>query len=94
MPKQENVENVEKSKARLYFDNTVKVTEDFVSYDLLRFGLTNEYVYESFLKIIFIFSMVAEIGGYSGLLIGFSMMDLASIFSKAISILISNKNDF
>ena len=50
MPKQENVENVEKSKARLYFDNTVKVTEDFVSYDLLRFGLTNEYVYESFLK--------------------------------------------
>ena len=40
MPKQENVENVEKSKARLYFDNTVKVTEDFVSYDLLRFGLT------------------------------------------------------
>ena len=38
--------------------------------------------------------MVAEIGGYSGLLIGFSMMDLASIFSKAISILISNKNDF
>ena len=94
MPKQENVENVEKSKARLYFDNTVKVTEDFVSYDLLRFGLTNEYVYESFLKIIFIFSMVAEIGGYSGLLIGFSMMDLASIFNKAISILISNKNDF
>ena len=81
MPKQENVENV-------------KVTEDFVSYDLLRFGLTNEYVYESFLKIFFIFSMVAEIGGYSGLLIGFSMMDLASIFSKAISILISNKNDF
>ena len=50
MPKQENVENVEKSKARLYFDNTVKVTEDFVSYDLLRFGLSNEYVYESFLK--------------------------------------------
>ena len=25
----------------------------------------------------FVFSMVAEIGGYSGLLIGFSMMDLA-----------------
>ena len=93
MPKQENVENVEKSKARLYFDNTVKVTEDFVSYDLLRFGLSNEYVYESFLKKN-IFSMVAEIGGYSGLLIGFSMMDLASIFNKAISILISNKNDF
>ena len=89
MPKQENVTNVEKSKARLYFDNTVKVTEDFVSYDLLRFGLSNRYVNESFKK--YICSMVAEIGGYSGLLIGFSMMDLAAIFNKAISILISNK---
>ena len=90
MPKQENEENIEKSKARLYFDNTVKVTEDFVRYDLLRFGLSNENVYESFLTF-FYFSMVAEIGGYSGLLIGFSMMDLAAIFNKAISILISNK---
>ena len=51
MPKQEKEENIEKSKARLYFDNTVKVTEDFVSYDLLRFGLSNEYVNESLKKI-------------------------------------------
>ena len=28
-----------------------------------------------------IFSMVAEIGGYSGLLLGFSLMDTVAVFS-------------
>ena len=31
-------------------------------------------------------SMVAEIGGYSGLLIGFSMMDLAPLINKTFHI--------
>ena len=30
-------------------------------------------------------SMVAEIGGYSGLLIGFSLMDMAKVFNKIVS---------
>ena len=35
------------------------------------------YLYEIYLMM---FSMVAEIGGYSGLLIGFSLMDIALLF--------------
>ena len=31
--------------------------------------------------------MVAEIGGYSGLLIGFSMMDVAMILQKAVKLI-------
>ena len=33
------------------------------------------------------FSMVAEIGGYSGLLIGFSVMDLAVILKSSMDLL-------
>ena len=36
--------------------------------------------------------MVAEIGGYSGLLIGFSMMDLATWLNEAADFLRSRKN--
>ena len=32
------------------------------------------------------FSMVAEIGGYSGLLIGFSVMDLAVVLQSSIEL--------
>ena len=32
-------------------------------------------------------SMVAEIGGYSGLLIGFSLMDLAMLLKNVVSLL-------
>ena len=39
------------------------------------------YVYESYFLLS---SMVAEIGGYSGLLIGFSMMDLAMILKDVV----------
>ena len=60
---------------KLYFKNIVKITEDFVSYDLLRY-----YQKETFIKQQSYFSMVAEIGGYSGLLIGFSLMDLVSMY--------------
>ena len=35
----------------------------------------------------FNYSMVAEIGGYSGLLIGFSMMDLAPLINKLFQII-------
>ena len=60
---------------KLYFKNIVKITEDFVSYDLLRY-----YQKETFFKQQSYFSMVAEIGGYSGLLIGFSLMDIVSLY--------------
>ena len=33
------------------------------------------------------FSMVAEIGGYSGLLIGFSVMDLAVVLKSSMDLL-------
>ena len=32
---------------------------------------------------VIVFSMFAEIGGYSGMLIGFSLLDLANIFKLA-----------
>ena len=36
--------------------------------------------------------MISEIGGYSGLLIGFSMMDLAAIIKVAVNLLFEKKN--
>ena len=38
------------------------------------------------------FSMISEIGGYSGLLIGFSMMDLAAIIKVAVNLLFQKRN--
>ena len=65
--------------SRIYFKKIVKVSEDFVSYDLLRYQDSNEIK----LYVLYFFpSMVAEIGGYSGLLIGFSLMDIATIFKS------------
>ena len=72
-------ETIDYAYAKLYFKNIVKVTEDFVSYDLLRWL---KY-FEAQLKCVF--SMIAEIGGYSGLLIGFSMMDLVVILKYFLS---------
>ena len=37
-------------------------------------------------KILNFYSMIAEIGGYSGLLIGFSMLDLALLFQKLLRV--------
>ena len=54
----------------------MKITEDFVSYDFLRYR-TKIF---TFIWDIMMFSMIAEIGGYSGLLIGFSLMDIALLF--------------
>lgn len=73
-----------KGRVSIYFKKFVKVTEDFVSYDLLR-------LYKFFiifqLCICQNFSMVAEIGGYSGLLIGFSVMDLAVVLKSLMDLL-------
>ena len=79
----------------LDFKNLVKVTEDFISYDLLRFiSIFNKSYY-----IDCIFpncSMVAEIGGYSGLLIGFSVMDLVVVLKSSMELLkrLTNFNIF
>ena len=69
--------------ARLYFKNIVKVTEDFVSYDLLR---SVSLPMLRCLSHVSISSMISEIGGYSGLLIGFSMMDLVVILKSFLSL--------
>jgi len=46
--------------AKLYFKSIVKITEDFVSYDFLRY---RSRIF-TFIWDIMMFSMVAEIGGY------------------------------
>ena len=79
-----------KASTKFYFKDIVKVTEDFVSYDMLRslIKIVHQIKYSHcFLH----FSMVAEIGGYSGLLIGFSLMDLAMLLKKAASLIVKIK---
>ena len=79
---------------RLYFKNIIKVTQDFVSYDLLRL-VTIIFIYVIYLlssiqqkkhvcSSFIICSMFAEIGGYSGMLIGFSLLDLANFFRNIV----------
>ena len=75
------------------FNGLVKVTEDFISYDLLRFvSIFNKSLYCIFPNC----SMVAEIGGYSGLLIGFSVMDLVVVLKSSMELLkrLTNFNIF
>ena len=79
-----------KASTKFYFKDIVKVTEDFVSYDMLRSRLYTLYQIK-YSHCFLHFSMVAEIGGYSGLLIGFSLMDLAMLLKKAASLIVKIK---
>ena len=46
-----------------------------------------KYFFNFFLTVItYYYSMISEIGGYSGLLIGFSVMDLASVIKYALDL--------
>ena len=56
--------------ARLYFKQNIEVIEDRLNYSLLRFSFIDVLSY-----ILSIFSMVAEIGGMSGLLLGISVLE-------------------
>ena len=71
-------------KVSIFFKNVVKVTNDFISYDLLRYNSIFAISYFIYFRN---FSMVAEIGGYSGLLIGFSVMDLAVVLKSSMVLL-------
>ena len=68
------------AKLKLYFKTIVKVTEDFISYDFLRYNPVSWFLPINIL----ISSMVSEIGGYSGLLIGFSVLDLAVVIQSIV----------
>ena len=58
----------------------IKQTEDHLSYTLLRWECGIDLKKEDTSYQVDVFSMVAEIGGYSGLLLGFSLMDTVSVF--------------
>ena len=78
-------------QVKVYMKSRVKQTEDHLSYTVLRCRCCTDNNWsqllqrKSELNDHFLWcstpSMVAEIGGYSGLLLGFSLMDTVAVFS-------------
>ena len=67
--------------AKLYLKSQVKVTKDFQDYTFLRWFFLQRKQLKVRIKTK-IFSLVAEIGGYTGLLLGLSLMDAPYLLKK------------
>ena len=68
---------------KLYLKSLVKKTQDMPDYTMLRYALFLYYLSCPLPSLIP--SIVAEIGGYSGLLLGFSLLDCFSLQETAVA---------
>ena len=80
-------EDKQEARIRLIFPRNVDITEETVRKSLFTSGRSSKW----FFAVIKLFLSVAEIGGFLGMILGVSLMDLEMLFEKILLIVKSKR---